>query len=148
MCLSQSWRICEACHWRPLHHQMPCIQARLMLRGPAARNPFPTLWVPSTKMSCCMPRCGNGDSLTSTRSCLTKLHRCCGWSEKDGCNSPIEIGKKFTFYCGKNTIFPKHDQIWTSKFRTFRVTTIVASLWQNTFRSAGMFMLHYRRENQ
>jgi len=25
----------------------------------------------------------------------------------------------------------KNAQIWTSKFRTFRVTTIVASLWQN-----------------
>ena len=53
------------------------IRARLMLRGPAAKKSFPTLWVPGTKMSCCMPRCGNGDSLTSTRSRLTKLHKCC-----------------------------------------------------------------------
>ena len=38
-----------------------------MLRGPAAKKNHPQpLWVPSTKMSCCMPRCGNGDSLTST----------------------------------------------------------------------------------
>ena len=97
------------------------------------KNTFSTLWVPSTKMSCCMPRCGNGDSLTSTRSCLTKLHRCCErWSEKDGCNCPIKIGKKFKFYCRENTICQKNAQIWTSKFRAFRVTTIVASLWQNT----------------
>ena len=81
------------------------IQSRLMLRGPAANNSSPTLWVPGTKMSCCMPRCGNGDSLTSTRSCLRKLHRCCEkWSEKDACTCPIEIDKKITFYCSENTI--------------------------------------------
>ena len=77
---------------------------------------------------------------------------CERWSEKDGCNCPIEIGKKFTFYCRENTICPKNTQIWTSKFCTFRVTTIFASLWQNThfcvklyfhehgFRSGGSFL--------
>ena len=90
---------------------------------------IPTLWVPGTKMSCCMPRCGNGDSLTSTRSCLRKLHRCCErYSEKDACTCPIEIDKKITFYCGENTICPKNIQIWRSKFPTFQVTTMVASL--------------------
>ena len=75
------------------------------LRGPAANSSSPTLWVPGTKMSCCMPRCGNGDSLTSTRSCLRKLHRCCErYSEKDACTCPIEIDKKITFYCSENTI--------------------------------------------
>ena len=103
------------------------------LRGPAANSSSPTLWVPGTKMSCCMPRCGNGDSLTSTRSCLRKLHRCCErYSEKDACTCPIEIDKKITFYCSENTICPKNTQIWTSKFPTFQVTTMVASLRQNT----------------
>ena len=53
------------------------IQARLMLRGPAANNSSPTLWVPGTKMSCYMPKCGNGDSSASTRNCLRRLQRCC-----------------------------------------------------------------------
>ena len=84
------------------------IQARLMLRGPAANNSSPTLWVPGTKMSCYMPKCGNGDSSTSTRSCLRRLQRCCErTSEKDAWIGPMEIAKKITFYCSENTISPK-----------------------------------------
>ena len=72
-------------------------------------------------------------------------------SEKDAWIGPIEIAKKITFYCSENTISPKNTQIWTSKFATFQVTQMVASLWQNThfvvklyfhehgFRSGGMF---------
>ena len=128
------------------------IQARLMLRGPAANNSSPTLWVPGTKMSCYMPNCGNGDSSTSTRNCLRRLQRCCERSsEKDAWIGRMEIAKKITFYCSENTISPKNTQIWTSKFATFQVTQMVASLWQNThfvvklhfhehgFRSGGMF---------
>jgi hypothetical protein len=64
---------------------------------------------------------------------LRKLHRCCErYSEKDACTCPIEIDKKITFYCSENTICPKNTQIWTSKFPTFQVTTMVASLRQNT----------------
>ena len=98
------------------------IQARLMLRGPAANNSSPTLWVPGTKMSCYMPKCGNGDSSTSTRSCLRRLQRCCErLSEKDAWIGPIEIAEKITSYCSENTISPKNTQIWTSKFATFQV---------------------------
>jgi len=60
------------------------IQALLMLRGPAANNSFPTLWVLGTKMSCYMPKCGNGDSSTSTRSCFRRLQRCCEISSEKG----------------------------------------------------------------
>ena len=119
------WRMCSAA--APPSN---AIQARLMPRGPAANNSSPTLWVPGTKMSCYMPKCGNGDSSTSTRSCLRRLQRCCERSsEKDAWIGPIEIAKKITFYFSENTISPKNTQIWTSKFATFQV---VASLWQNT----------------
>ena len=84
------------------------IQARLMLCGPAANNSSPTLWVPGTKMSCYMPKCGNGDSSTSTRSCLRRLQRCCERSsEKDAWIGPMEIAKKITFYRSENTISQK-----------------------------------------
>ena len=97
------------------------IQARLMLRGPAANNSSPTLWVPGTKMSCYMPKCGNGDSSASTRNCLRRLQRCCEWSsEKDAWIGPIEIAKKITFYCSENTISPKNTQIWTSNLALFK----------------------------
>ena len=97
------------------------IQARLMLRGPAANNSSPTLWVPGTKMSCYMPKCGNGDSSASTRNCLRRLQKRCEWSsEKDAWIGPIEIAKKITFYCSENTISPKNTQIWTSNLALFK----------------------------
>ena len=37
-----------------------------------------------TKMSCYMPKCGNGDSSTSTRSCFRRLQRCCEISSEKG----------------------------------------------------------------
>ena len=106
-------------------------QALLMLRGPAANNSSQTHWVPGTKMSCYMPKCGNGASSISTRSCLRRLQRCCERSseKKDAWICPIEIEKKIVFNCSENTISPKHTQIWTSKFATFQVTQMVASLW-------------------
>ena len=55
-----------------------------------------THWVPGTKMSCYMPKCGNGASSISTRSCLRRLQRCCERSseKKDAWICPIEIEKK------------------------------------------------------
>jgi hypothetical protein len=35
-------------------------------------------------------------------------------------------------YCSETTMSPKNPQIWTSKFTTFEVTQMGASLWQNT----------------
>ena len=49
--------------------------------------------------------------------------------EKDASFCPIEMKKKFVFYCGENSIFPKNAQIWTSKLVTFPATQIVTSLW-------------------
>ena len=116
----------------------------------SCKKSFPTLWVPGAKMSCCMPRCGNGDSLTSARSCLTKLHRCCErWSEKEGCNCPIDADNKVTFCCAQ-----KRSKFGRPNFTLFNWQQwLPASLWQNKhflvklyfhehgFRSAGLFML-------
>ena len=62
--------------------------------------------------------------LQKTADMLQKLE----W-KKDASFCPIEMKKKFVFYCGENNISPKNTQIWTSKFVTFPVTQIVTSLW-------------------
>ena len=84
------------------------IQARLMLRGPGANNSSPTLWVPGTKMPCYMPKCGNGDSSTSTRSCLRRLQRCCERSTQTSkfgrSNLPLFKWHKWLPRCGKTHI--------------------------------------------
>ena len=65
--------------------------------------------------------------LEKTAEMLRKIE----W-KKDAWICPIEIEKKIVFNCSENTISPKNTQIWTSKFATFQVTQMVASLWQNT----------------
>ena len=89
------------------------------------------VWVPVTKISCYMPKCGNGASSMSTRTCSRRLQTCCTSSseKKNASFCPIEMKQQCVFYCGKNNISPKNTQIWTSKFVTFSMTQIVTSLW-------------------
>ena len=72
--------------------------------------------------------------------------RCCYAAEISGFVATLQVATL------QRSQTPKNTQIWTSKFPTFRVTTMVASLRQNThffvklyfhehgFRSAGIFM--------
>ena len=56
---------------------LPYLQALLMLRGRAANNSSQKLCVPGTKISFYMPKCGNGASSISTRTCSRRLQTCC-----------------------------------------------------------------------
>ena len=72
------WNACHViCCYAAEISGMLAIQALLMLRGRAANNSSQKLWVPGTKISFYMPKCGNGASSISTRTCSRRLQTCC-----------------------------------------------------------------------
>ena len=81
------WNACHViCCYAAEISGMLAIQALLMLRVRAANNSSQKLWVPGTKISFYMPKCGNGASSISTRTCSRRLQTCCTSSnEKKKC---------------------------------------------------------------
>ena len=74
------WNACHVtCCYAAEISGMLAIQALLMLRGRAANNSSQKLWVPG------MPKCGNGASSISTRTCSRRLQTCCTSSNEKKC---------------------------------------------------------------